>query len=108
MDASEQAVCDLLMEWKKKPDLLITLEMLKLALKPLVDLQVGQYNFRERGVREIDVREAADRLLVDALESYSETKGSLSGWVQSTLKALDGDVSRLQAKYDSQRAPKAG
>ena len=108
MDASEQAVCDLLMEWKKKPDLLITLEMLKLALKPLVDLQISPYKFQEIGVREVDIREAADKLLVDALDSYDETKGSLSGWVQATLKALDGAVQRLQAKYDPQRSPKAG
>jgi len=108
MDASEQAVSNLLMEWKKKPDLLITLEMLKLALKPLVDFQVSQYRAQEIGVRESDIRDAADKLLVDALESYDETKGSLSGWVQATLKALDGAVGRLQSKYDPQRTSKAG
>jgi hypothetical protein len=106
MDASDQAVSTLLMEWKRKPDLLVTLEMLKLALKPLVDLEINQYNFRARGVRESDIREAANKLLVDALESYDETKGSLSSWVRSTLKALDGDVERLQAKYDPKRSSK--
>jgi hypothetical protein len=108
MDASEQAVCDLLMEWKKKPDLLVTLEMLKLALKPLVDLQVSKYDLKELGVREMDVRDAANALIVDALNSYDTSKGSLSGWTQATLKALDGDVARLQAKYGHQRNQKTG
>lgn len=109
MTEHEEAVSKLLKEWKQKPDLLITLEMLKSALKPLVDHQLSQYVFQDLGVREIDIREAADQLLVEALQTYDDSKGDLNSWVLTTLKGLDAVVQDLQDKYDPLRkAQKVG
>lgn len=103
MNTHEEAVSSLLQDWKKKPDLLITLEMLKSSLKPLVDNQMSKYEFRKIGVREIDVRDAADKLLVEALHTYDESKGSLSTWIVVTLKELDRTVEELQNKFGTLR-----
>jgi hypothetical protein len=103
MSTHEETVSALLQDWKKKPDLLITLEMLKSSLKPLVDLQLDKYDFRKLGVRSANVREAADEIVVEALRTYDDSKGDLNSWVLAALKGLDKVVEELQSKYEEIR-----
>jgi hypothetical protein len=88
-------------DWKVSRSL-IQFEMLKQVAEPLLKNEIAKHE--HTGVRQEDLRKAAETILVEALESYSSTTPeTLIEWIQDCLATLDQKIPTLQHQADSQR-----
>jgi hypothetical protein len=90
-----------LRDWKATRSLIL-LEMLKQVAEPLIKNEIGKH--AESGVRQEDLRTAAEAILIEALESYSSTTPeTLVEWIQDRLVTLDQKIPSLRTQAAAQR-----
>jgi hypothetical protein len=103
LDPKEKQVMFLsvLNDWKASRSLIL-FEMLKQVAEPLIKNEIGKHV--ESGVRQEDLRTAAEAILIEALESYSSTRPeTLVEWIQDCLTKLCQKIPTLQTQAGAQR-----
>lgn len=97
----DKAILDLVREWKEHRSITI-LEMLKSAMRPLVEEQVLR---NWEGLRQEDVRKEAEELVIEALESYEPDRGMpLTDAVWLNLKHLPSRLEHIRNSVQSLRS----
>lgn len=96
----QQMFLGVLNDWRSSRSLIL-LEMLKQVAEPLLKNEISKH--RDSGIRQEDLRRAAEGILLSALDSYSPSSGPLIEWLQERLTSLGQKIPDLRSMADSQR-----
>jgi DNA-directed RNA polymerase specialized sigma subunit len=82
-------------EWRQGKKGLIEEEMLKAAVKPLIDVEVNHY--ARQGIRREDLEQEAWNILLIALQDYDPSIRNVTGFLADRLAGLEDRLEHLRA-----------
>jgi hypothetical protein len=91
-EVDRKTLTDLIQSWRERQTFTV-MEMLKVAFKPIVDEEVRSH--LGKGIREDDVRKAAERILIGALSAYEDPTQDPVAYVVRHLEQLKTEVGLL-------------
>ena len=102
----KETLSELIADWRIGRNLLAE-EMLRAALRPLIDLEASRYS--ATGVRRSDVEKAVWVAITQALEAYRPADGDIVSFLTRSVDAsVQGMVDALRVSAARMRASSAG